>query len=55
MALIWCVGFSCGTRWPLLGRGLIQAALVDPFYTDAQAMGGRRCETSSLVRRLRRG
>jgi 3-hydroxyisobutyrate dehydrogenase len=30
------------------------AALVDQFYADVQAMGGRRWDTSSLIRRLRR-
>ena len=29
------------------------AALVDQFYADVQAMGGRRWDTSSLIRRLR--
>ncbi|MFM2067874.1 MAG: hypothetical protein RLZZ584_2783 [Pseudomonadota bacterium] len=29
-------------------------ALVDQFYADVQAMGGRRWDTSSLVRRLRK-
>jgi 3-hydroxyisobutyrate dehydrogenase len=28
-------------------------ALVDQFYADVQAMGGRRWDTSSLIRRLR--
>ena len=36
-----------GARMPL-------AALVDQFYADVQAMGGRRWDTSSLVERLRR-
>lgn len=29
------------------------AALVDQFYADVQAMGGRRWDTSSLIKRLR--
>jgi 3-hydroxyisobutyrate dehydrogenase len=28
-------------------------ALVDQFYADVQAMGGRRLDTSSLIKRLR--
>jgi 3-hydroxyisobutyrate dehydrogenase len=28
-------------------------ALVDQFYADVQAMGGRRWDTSSLIKRLR--
>jgi hypothetical protein len=28
--------------------------VVDQFYADVQAMGGRRWDTSSLIRRLRR-
>jgi 3-hydroxyisobutyrate dehydrogenase-like beta-hydroxyacid dehydrogenase len=28
-------------------------ALVDQFYADVQAMGGRRWDTSSLIRRLK--
>ena len=35
------------------GAPLPVAALVDQFYADVQAMGGRRWDTSSLVRRLR--
>jgi 3-hydroxyisobutyrate dehydrogenase len=35
------------------GTPLPVAALVDQFYADIQAMGGRRWDTSSLVRRLR--
>jgi 3-hydroxyisobutyrate dehydrogenase len=27
--------------------------LVDQFYSDVQAMGGQRWDTSSLIRRLR--
>jgi 3-hydroxyisobutyrate dehydrogenase len=29
--------------------------VVDQFYGDVQAMGGRRWDTSSLIRRLRLG
>ena len=36
-----------GARLPL-------AALVDQFYGDVQQMGGRRFDTSSLIRRLRK-
>jgi len=36
------------------GAALPVAALVDQFYADVQAMGGRRWDTSSLIRRLRR-
>jgi 3-hydroxyisobutyrate dehydrogenase len=36
-----------GARLPL-------AALVDQFYADVQAMGGRRWDTSSLIARLER-
>jgi 3-hydroxyisobutyrate dehydrogenase len=34
------------------GASLPMAALVDQYYADVQAMGGRRQDTSSLVRRL---
>lgn len=34
------------------GSQLPVAALVDQFYADVQAMGGKRQDTSSLVRRL---
>ena len=37
-----------------LGARMPLAALVDQFYADVQAMGGRRWDTSSLVERLRR-
>ena len=37
------------------GAPLPVAALVDQFYAEVQAMGGRRWDTSSLIRRLRRG
>ena len=37
-----------GARLPL-------TALVDQFYADVQAMGGRRWDTSSLIARLERG
>jgi 3-hydroxyisobutyrate dehydrogenase len=36
------------------GAALPVTALVDQFYGDVQAMGGRRNDTSSLIRRLRR-
>ncbi|MEI7784410.1 MAG: NAD(P)-dependent oxidoreductase [Betaproteobacteria bacterium] len=35
------------------GARLPVTALVDQFYADVQAMGGRRWDTSSLVKRLR--
>ncbi len=35
------------------GSHLPVTALVDQFYSDLQTMGGRRWDTSSLVRRLR--
>ena len=35
------------------GAKLPVTALVDQFYADIQAMGGRRWDTSSLIRRLR--
>jgi 3-hydroxyisobutyrate dehydrogenase len=35
------------------GAQLPVTALVDQFYAELQAMGGRRWDTSSLVRRLR--
>lgn len=35
------------------GARLPVTALVDQFYADVQAMGGRRWDTSSLIRRLR--
>jgi 3-hydroxyisobutyrate dehydrogenase-like beta-hydroxyacid dehydrogenase len=35
------------------GATLPVAALVDQFYSEIQAMGGNRWDTSSLVRRLR--
>lgn len=34
------------------GARLPVAALVDQFYADVQAMGGRRWDTSSLIARL---
>ncbi|MFI0394910.1 NAD(P)-dependent oxidoreductase [Paracoccus jiaweipingae] len=37
------------------GASLPVTALVDQFYKDVQAMGGGRWDTSSLIRRLRRG
>jgi 3-hydroxyisobutyrate dehydrogenase-like beta-hydroxyacid dehydrogenase len=36
------------------GAKLPVAALVDQFYAEVQAMGGRRWDTSSLVARLER-
>ena len=35
------------------GARLPVTALVDQFYADVQHMGGRRWDTSSLIRRLR--
>ena len=35
------------------GARLPVTALVDQFYADLQATGGRRQDTSSLIRRLR--
>jgi len=37
------------------GSALPVIALVDQFYSDVQAMHGGRWDTSSLIRRLRRG
>jgi 3-hydroxyisobutyrate dehydrogenase len=37
------------------GASLGLTALVDQFYAEVQAMGGRRWDTSSLVARLERG
>ena len=34
------------------GARLPVAALVDQFYGDVQAMGGKRWDTSSLIARL---
>ena len=34
------------------GASLPVTALVDQFYADVQAMGGRRWDTSSLLNRL---
>lgn len=36
------------------GATLPVTALVDQFYADVQAMGGRRWDTSSLIARLDR-
>ena len=36
------------------GAKLPVTALVDQFYADVQAMGGRRWDTSSLLARLER-
>jgi 3-hydroxyisobutyrate dehydrogenase-like beta-hydroxyacid dehydrogenase len=38
---------NCGAQLPV-------AALVDQFYAELQAMGGRRWDTSSLIARLNR-
>jgi 3-hydroxyisobutyrate dehydrogenase-like beta-hydroxyacid dehydrogenase len=35
------------------GARLPVTAVVDQFYADVQAMGGRRWDTSSLIKRLR--
>jgi 3-hydroxyisobutyrate dehydrogenase-like beta-hydroxyacid dehydrogenase len=35
------------------GARLPVTALVDQFYADVQALGGRRWDTSSLLRRLK--
>jgi 3-hydroxyisobutyrate dehydrogenase len=35
------------------GAQLPATALIDQFYADVQAMGGRRWDTSSLIKRLR--
>jgi len=35
------------------GARLPVTALVDQFYADIQQMGGRRWDTSSLIRRLK--
>jgi 3-hydroxyisobutyrate dehydrogenase len=35
------------------GARLPVTALVDQFYADVQHMGGRRWDTSSLIKRLR--
>jgi 3-hydroxyisobutyrate dehydrogenase len=35
------------------GAGLAMTAMVDQFYAEVQAMGGRRWDTSSLVARLK--
>ncbi|MEV5407126.1 NAD-binding protein, partial [Streptomyces albidoflavus] len=34
------------------GASLPATALIDQFYADVQAMGGRRWDTSSLIARL---
>ena len=38
-----------------IGASLPVTALVDQFYKDVQQMGGGRGDTSSLIRRLRKG
>jgi len=35
------------------GARIPVTALVDQFYADVQAMGGKRFDTSSLIKRLR--
>ena len=35
------------------GAKLPVTALIDQFYSDVQAMGGGRWDTSSLIKRLR--
>jgi 3-hydroxyisobutyrate dehydrogenase-like beta-hydroxyacid dehydrogenase len=35
------------------GATLPVTALVDQFYADVQQMGGKRWDTSSLIKRLR--
>ncbi|MEQ1866127.1 MAG: NAD-binding protein, partial [Micropepsaceae bacterium] len=37
------------------GAKLPVTALVDQFYADVEAMGGKRWDTSSLIARLTRG
>ncbi|MFT4619980.1 MAG: 3-hydroxyisobutyrate dehydrogenase, partial [Polaromonas sp.] len=37
-----------------MGVSLPMTALVDQFYSDVQAMGGGRWDTSSLIQRLRK-
>jgi 3-hydroxyisobutyrate dehydrogenase len=37
------------------GADLTVTRVVDAFYADVQKMGGGRWDTSSLVRRLRKG
>ena len=36
------------------GSTLSMAALIDRFYAEVQAIGGRRWDTSSLIARLER-
>ena len=42
------------TRRARNGAKLPVTALVDQFYAEVQAMGGRRWDTSSLIARLER-
>jgi 3-hydroxyisobutyrate dehydrogenase-like beta-hydroxyacid dehydrogenase len=35
------------------GAKLPVTALIDQFYADVQALGGRRWDTSSLIKRLK--
>jgi 3-hydroxyisobutyrate dehydrogenase-like beta-hydroxyacid dehydrogenase len=44
----------CLEEAKLNGARLPVTALVDQFYADIQAMGGRRWDTSSLIARLER-
>ena len=34
------------------GSKMEVAALIDTYYADVQKMGGKRCDTSSLIARL---
>ena len=57
-ALLMGGGFSgtfttYGVTVAVNGAALPATALVDQFYADVQAMGGRRWDTSSLIKRLR--
>ena len=45
---------SCSTRRASNGARLPLTALVDQFYAEVQAMGGKRWDTSSLLARLER-
>ena len=44
----------CLTEANKINASLPVTALVDQFYGDVQAMGGRRWDTSSLIQRLRK-
>ena len=43
-----------GMRGQSIGKYITKAAIVDQFYAEVQAMGGRRWDTSSLIARLDR-